>query len=329
MGIALLSELDIPGEEIAAATLAACNLPFIHEHVGGLGTNTPRRGVCVMGNRTRPELKLGSKELVVSETSWTASQNCSNCTLVSHTKPMPAAFDKLVPYLVEATEVSFPEAPISEATYTLFVANEYHPESKHTICGHTDDQPWYASPPVFVSLTFFPDGRPEHLDATFRFQIRDDSCDPPKWKDVFLDDSSICVMRADVMHRVLPPKKKYVDAGTAKRRINLTYRNLVSPSVDPLGFQLAMANHYRYYGVPKCIKIPCDVNPPEDLIARYKNLNKDFIVMQLKDTSSVRRELHRLKKEELSSTYVDPFPKKMASKSNVVLETTLAALKAC
>ena len=296
-------------------------LPFIYNHVGGLGTNTPRRGVCVVGNQTLR--KKDQESIIVDTTSWTSSQNKSNCILVSKTAKMPDNMNLIIPNLIAITEDIFPNVPISTSTYALLVANEYLPGHKHTISPHTDDQPWYADPPVFASVTFFPDGRPSHPNATYRFQILDESDNT--WKNVFLDDATVCIMRADVTHRVLPPLVKYKNQ--TKRRLNATYRNLSDPNKDPLGFQMAMANHYRYYGIPLEIRIPSDVQPPLELIKRYQNLNPNIKINILPQTKGQRRENHKKLKIELEKQYKYKFPSKMASKTNVVLETTEKALK--
>ena len=180
--------------------------------------------------------------LTIEETFWTSSQQTSPIVLQSKTTTMPPALRILSQLLIPYLKETFPDAPISPATFALFVANEYVPNNKHTICEHTDDQPWYADPPVFASITFFPDGPPEHESATFRFQIRDEPSG--KIKNVYLPDASICMMRADVKHRVLPPLKKFKNP---KRRINLTFRNLVSQKADSLGFIMAFANHLFHF----------------------------------------------------------------------------------
>jgi len=128
----------------------------------------------------------------------------------------------------------FPNAPVSPSTFSLFVANDYIPGEKHKICEHTDDQSWYASPPVFASVTFLEYGIKD-MRQTYRFQIRDKTTN--KIVDIPLPDSSICFMRADIPHRVLPPLKKF---SPSKRRVNLTFRNLVDRTENPLGWTLAL-----------------------------------------------------------------------------------------
>ncbi len=302
----------------------ACDLNFVYKHVGGLGTNSPNRGVCVMGNT----IDEGSSKLTVEKTYWTSSQQTSSIVLQSKTVAMPPGLQRLSNLLIPYLQKTFPKAPISPATFALFVANEYVPGNKHTICEHTDDQPWYADPPVFASVTFFPDGPPEHESATFRFQIRDESKEGGPRKDVYLPDASICMMRADVNHRVLPPLKKFKNP---KRRINLTFRNLVSRQSDSLGFVMAFANHYRYYGLPTKLIIPSNKKFPDDLLERYLKLNPYLKIENTKESSGERNQEKRILLDKLQRKFRDSkrlsIHRKMAGKTNVVLETVQEALK--
>lgn len=293
--------------------------PFIFGHVSGTGEGSPKRGVLVMGNSTFEE-----NPIVMEKTNWTASQNNSNITLVSKTVPYPKQVSAIIPKITDYSHESFPDAPISPATYALAVGNLYRVGDKHTISGHTDAQPWYASPPVFASITTFPKGEPEDWRATYRFQVYDPG--HSKYIDLYLADESVCVMRADIMHRVLPP------LGTVsnhKPRVNITLRNLVSPYTDPLGYTLAMANHYRYYGLPLRMLIPKDVSKPETLIERYQELNPDIEIIQLKKTRNERNEKKkklRLKMVDLYEELGEDLNIKMMGKSNVVLESLVEAL---
>jgi hypothetical protein len=272
-----------------------------------------------MGNST-----LEDDPVVMSKTHWTLSQNCSNITLESQTVPYPKPIANLIPGLTQYLSETFPDAPISPATYALAVANWYRPGDNHTISGHTDAQPWYASPPVFASLTTFPDGEPEDWRATYRFQVYDPG--HGKYIDLYLSHQSVCVMRADIMHRVLPPIHSVPNH---KARVNMTFRNLVSPHSDPLGYTLAMANHYRYYGVPLRILIPKDVDKPKELIRRYHKLNPDLGVYRVSKTRHERNEKKKKQRTKVLQLYKDleqPLNKKMMSKSNVVLESLTASI---
>ena len=141
IGAIVTSETDLLSKTI-------CDLPFVYNHVGGHGTNTPQRGVCVIGDR---ELSTNSK--IVKHTYWTSSQQTSHITLATKTTPLPDPIKNIVPCLKGLTASHFPDAPITDATYCLGVANEYRVGYRDTIAPHTDAQPWYASPPVFASIT--------------------------------------------------------------------------------------------------------------------------------------------------------------------------------
>jgi hypothetical protein len=289
------------------------NLPFIHGHVGGHGTNSPKRGVCVLGN----ELDDGR---IVDETYWTLTQNKSCCTLVTRTKPMPPNLYGLIPYLKEIASTNFPTSPLSSSSFALFVANEYLPNEGHTICAHTDDQPWYTDPPIFASVTFFPDGEPVHPDSAYRFQVLDEGDDT--WKDMYLPHNSICMMRADIFHRVKPPLKKGV---IQKRRINLTYRNLVDIDTDPLGNLLAFSNHYRYYGIPCKVIIPKEYRSKtlQTVVDRLLKINDKIIVETDTRLANDRNKTKAIFRKRIKQYYIDnslSLNEKMMGKTNVVLE---------
>jgi len=307
-----------------------CGLNFIYGHIGGQGTNSPQRGVAVVGDRL---LSPGSEP--ITHTHWTASQNASQITTTTQTQPLPDGIFPLIDPLIKLTRKHFPDAPISSATYSLGVANEYRPDYKDNISPHTDDQKWYASPPVFASITYYPDGQPEIPNACFRFKVYDESV--KKWVFVHLPNNSMCLMRADVKHQVLAPFVKY--KGMFKRRINMTLRNLVPPETNPLGFAMAMANHYRYYGRPIKIKLPADsvIENHLPLLRRYRELSTQvgtsdiFSIVKSNLTSSQRRQLHLKFREKLRQLYQERKLDQVdidhiLSKSNVVIETTHRAI---
>lgn len=309
-----LTQLGISKKDRESYKQTLHSQPFIFGHVSGRGDGSPQRGVLVMGDSTFEE-----SPKVIHKTYWTLSQNHSNISLESATTPYPNSVSKIVPEITKYMKESFPDAPISPATYALAVGNWYEVGGDHTISGHTDDQPWYASPPVFASITTFPKGVPDDWRETYRFQVFDPG--HSKYIDLYLADESVCMMRADIMHRVLPPLKSVY---THKPRVNITFRNLVSPYTDPLGYTLAMANHYRYYGVPLRVLIPKDVKEPEILIERYRKINNNLKVNKL----NLTREQRNKKKKELRAETVklyknigEKLDKNMISKSNVVLES--------
>jgi hypothetical protein len=314
-----LKKLGFDRKERSSFRHSIHSQPFIFGHVSGTGNGSPQRGVLVMGNST-----FEDKPKVMFKTHWTLSQNCSNITLESKTVPYPKPIVNLIPGLTDYLSTTFPDVPISPATYALAVANWYRPGDNHTISGHTDAQPWYASPPVFASVTTFPDCEPDDYRATYRFQVYDPG--HGKYIDLYLGHQSVCVMRADIMHRVLPPLSSVPNH---KARVNMTFRNLVSPYTDPLGYTLAMANHYRYYGVPSRVLIPSDVDKPKELIRRYRKLNPDLQVCRLSKTRLERNEKKKKQRAKVLQLYEEldqPLNKEMMGKSNVVLESLLVSI---
>lgn len=308
-----------------------CGLNFIYDHIGGLGTNSPQRGVAVVGDRL-----LSPNSKPIKHTHWTASQNASQITTTSQTQPLPDGVLPLVQPLIGLTQQYFPDAPISSATYALGVANEYRIDHKDNISPHTDAQPWYADPPVFASITYYPDGQPDIPDACFRFKIYDDST--KQWRFVHLPHNSLCLMRADVTHRVLAPFVKYKHM--FKRRINMTLRNLVCKETNPLGFAMAMANHYRYYGKPIKVKLPsdCPIDKHLDLLQRYQSLanrvgtGDRFSIVQSNYTSTQKKDIHSILRLKLKELYRENNLNQsdidnILGKSNVVIETTYRSVK--
>ena len=303
---------DLEGFDVESYHEEVVNLPYINNHVGGSGKSSPPRGVCVIGGKDK-----------IEKTWWTASQNTNNITLESETVFYPEKIKPLIPILIEKLKEKFPNAPISEATFALAVANKYNVGTKNKIAPHTDDQPWYASPPVFASVTTFPNGEPEDYRATFRFQVLDEGFDIPTYVDLFLHHSSICLMRADVTHRVLPPLLKFKNH---KVRCNLTFRNLVSQESDPLGFVMAMSNHYRYYGNPSRMIIPNNVKTPELLVQRYKTINPEFKIVRKEVSKTAKNEM-RIKVAESYSKRGLILNSKMMLKSNVTLDCLIWAFE--
>ena len=312
-----------------------CSLNFISNHVGGHGTNSPRRGVCVFGN----SLTDGTAQIPI--THWTASMNASHITVSTETTPMPQSIQNAVPHFVDLTAKHFPHATISTATYCLGVANCYSPDSDHTICAHTDAQTWYAGPtPVFASITYYPDGEPEKPEHCHRFQIYDDVT--KTWRFLHLRHNTLCIMRSDIYHRVIPPIAKFRNKNFGRRRINVTLRNLVHPSTNPLGYYQAVSNHFRYYGKPISITLPNDTQIEDhlDLFTRYlkvalstKTYNK-FAFIKRKIDASSQKEEHKRLKNELKKYYNNDanlclgasVDFDLMSKPNLVWQTTSAVI---
>lgn len=291
------------------------DMNFIFDHVGGQGTNSPRRGVCVQA------IPFPG----VDEGHWTLTQNKSNCTLTSRVVEMHPGLSDIVPTLCDQCRVCFPDTPLNDASFSLFVANKYVPGYKHAIVEHTDDQEWYPSPPVFASITYFPDGESDPL-KTFRFQVFDEGDDT--WKHLHLTHASICLMRADIQHRVKPPLSCPVE--DVKCRINFTFRNLMCPFADPFGYLVGISNHFRYYGIPVQVTVPSDYSTEsiKEITDKLERLNPDLVVSEDSRTAIARSRNKRELRNLLEKAYEGEGSKlniKMASKSNIVLELLEAA----
>jgi hypothetical protein len=309
-----------------------CSLNFIHNHVGGHGTNSPRRGVYVFGN------SLTDNTSQIDYTHWTASMNASHISVTTKTTPMPNGVKNVIPTFVDLTAKHFPDATITTATYCLGVANCYGTDSDHTICAHTDAQTWYAGPtPVFASITYYPDGEPEKPEYCHRFQILDE--DKKSWRFLHLRHNTLCIMRSDIYHRVIPPISKYRNKNFSRRRINVTLRNLVHPSTNPLGYYQAVSNHFRYYGKPVTITMPsdCIVEDHLDLFLNYlkvslkTNTYNEFTFIKRKVNSLAQKEEHKLLKKQLKELYSNnpesAIDFELMSKPNLVWQTTNAVIK--
>lgn len=319
-----LSDIGISLRRISEYTEQIHNSEFIYDHVGGMVKNSPKRGVYVFGNE--------AGNIKIDKTYWTASQNSSNITLVSETTSYPSEVKRIIPNLAKYMSDCFPDAPVSGSTFSLTVVNRYDAceengryegentcNCQHKIAPHTDAQPWYASPPVFASITTFPEGQPSDYRATYRFQVLDEGYIKPKWVDVFLQHESVCMMRADITHRVLPPLKSF---RPHRSRVNATFRNLSCERSDPLGFVLAMGNHYRYYGIPKKLIIPSGCSASQDILDKYERINPNLEIEETlhsqdrkEKKADLRRKIARLYE---GGGYV--LDKTMMSKTNVTLE---------
>jgi len=286
-------------------------LTFVYHHVGGKGTNSPNRGVCVR-SVVHEGFETGH---------WTLTQNKSQCSLSTPVEHMSEELQTLIPLLRDISKDKFPECPLSSGSFSLFVANEYLPGHGHTICEHKDDQDWYPSPPIFASVTIFPDGIPEDPNHTARFQVYDEG--DSKWKDLYLPHCSICMMRADILHRVKPPLR--CDANDVKRRVNLTYRNLQCPDTDPFGYFTGLSNHHRYYGIPSVITIPKGFKKADitDILDNLSRINPDIVVCEDYRSSVKRNKRKSELRMLLEADYTDRqkiINSNMLSKSNIVLE---------
>ncbi len=221
---------------------------------GGFITNSPKRKVIAYGNGSsiNSEGKFSSPGM--KESYWTAGINFSNCTLVTKPLSLPDIFAKMVPQLRELFLDAYPEAIITDNTFSIAVCN-YYSEPEMYIAPHTDGQDWYPSDTddgaIFASLTLYPEGEPKN-NSYSRFQMKPGD----KWESVTLRHESLLIMSSNVLHRVMPHlKKEYTNF---KPRINITFRSINSKQSDPLLHAMGVSNHMRYYGVPSSIIFPDD-----------------------------------------------------------------------
>jgi hypothetical protein len=300
----------LPAALLEQANHSALNLPFIYNHVAGDPKNSPNRGVCVQ-IKDKKHFDRGS---------WTLSKNKSNCTLVTNTVIMEDGLKQLIPHITDVAKTNFDTFKVSDGNFALFVANKYNKGTKEKINPHTDDQAWYPDPAVFASVTFFPEGEPENPLDTFRFKIRDPETN--KYIEAFLPHGSVCLMCANIEHQVVPP----ANASNSIPRINLTYRNLIDPKIDPVGYLIGISNHFRYYGIPNKAIIPKDVysnskDEIDSILYKYKSINNELQVDIVSDTSD-RKKRKNIIKNRLREKYttqgltqhVTPY------RGNVVLE---------
>ena len=290
----------------------AKELPFLYNHVAGDDRYSPRRGVCVQNN-TKKFFDKGS---------WTLTKNKSNCTIQMDTVTMKNGLKNLIPFITTMAEKSFPDSfHRTTGNFGLFVSNKYNKGQDQIINPHTDDQDWYPKPAIFASVTFFPDQEPKNPNNTFRFQIKDP--ETGIWIDTFLPHGSVCLMCANLEHRVSKPLGK-LDKSVS--RINLTYRNLLNPYEDPIGYLIGISNHFRYYGIPSRAIIPVNVYEQqtekiEEILDKYRQLNHEMI-LDIGDNNESRKKKKKKIREEIRNIY-DKNNLTMnvnINKANIVLE---------
>ena len=164
------------------------------------------------------------------------------------------SFLKMVPQLRKLFLDAYPEALITDNTFSIAVCN-YYSEPDMYIAAHTDGQDWYPTDTddgaIFASLTLYPNGEPEN-NSYARFQMRPGE----KWEPVTLHHESLLIMSSNVLHRVMPHLKK--EYKNFKPRINITFRSIATKKVDPLLHAMGVSNHARYYCVPSSITFPDD-----------------------------------------------------------------------
>lgn len=219
---------------------------------GGFLTNTPQRLVNAFGDG-RPINDQGIPyDKGWKTTFWTAQINQSQVSLETETAPMPKSLARLIPSLRQLFSQYFPEAKPNPYTFTMAVCN-YYTQPEMNIAAHTDDNVWapVESPEgnIFASLTFYPQKKPTQESQFARFQIKQ-----PDWKTLVLPDRSLLFLPSGTPHRVKPPLKRHL--ADFCPRINITFRSVFPREVDPLMNAMAVANHSRYYRLPKAIYYP-------------------------------------------------------------------------
>jgi hypothetical protein len=302
----------LPTYLLEQTSKAANELPFLYNHVAGDDRYSPRRGVCVQNNTKK----------FFDKANWTLTKNKSNCTMQQNTVIMKQELKNLIPFINSMAEKCFPDNfRRTEGSFGLFVANKYNKGQDQIINPHTDDQEWYPDPAIFASVTFFPDGIPEDPKNTFRFQVRDPENN--QWVDMFLPHGSITLMCANLEHRVSKP---IGDPNKSLSRINLTFRNLLDPYIDPIGYLIGISNHYRYYGIPNKAIIPENIYETqldivEEILDKYRNLNPKMIVCLGKD-NEVRKKLKKKLRSQIENIYIenDLVLNVKINKANIVLE---------
>ena len=228
---------------------------------GGFVTNCPKRKVNAYGNGCAINEKGDLVGYSWPQTFWTAKMSQANIVLETPTQPLPTPLSKLVPTLRELFIKVYPDAQISEHTFSIAVCNNYT-EPDMYIAAHTDDNQWYPTEceagPIFASLTLYPDGQPQELSDYARFQIKRDTTS--NWETLFLEHGSVLIMPSGTLHRVQPATRK--GRVGFRPRINITFRSTYPLSQNPLMNAMAVANHTRYYRIPKAIHYPetmCEV----------------------------------------------------------------------
>ena len=234
-------------------------MEWYHGAPGGFLTNRPNRKVNAFGSGASIDNKGKLSSDGWPTTYWTAKINQSNVTLETPTCEIPEALRDLIPTFRQLFRETYPDASLTDNTFTIAVCN-YYTDPNMNIAAHTDDNKWYPSEcdagPVFASLTLYPKGVPETDKGYARFQVRQDG----KWCPVKLPHESVLIMPSGLEHRVLSfPKRDYTHF---RPRINITFRSTYSLDKNPLMNAMAVANHTRYYRIPSVVSYPdtlCDI----------------------------------------------------------------------
>ncbi len=228
---------------------------------GGFVTNCPQRKVNAYGTGAPINQNGEVSGPGWSSTYWTPKMSQSNMTLHTATTEIPPPLRQLIPTLRSLFLRVFPDAALTENTFSIAVCN-YYTDPEMYIAAHTDDNQWYPHEcrqgPVFASLTLYPEGEPTDPDAFARFQVRQDGV----WTPVKLPHGSVLIMPSGLEHRVLAHTKR--QRHLFRPRINITFRSTYPRSVNPLMNAMAVANHTRYYRLPYAISYPSSL--PGELV---------------------------------------------------------------
>lgn len=306
----------LTGIEIDNLRSAICdNSQFACNHVAGQKLDaSPNRGVRVMADKTN-----ASKTFA-----WTAHASKASVTMESSAEPFPPGLTDCIGKIRAHIKTVCPGVDEADDGFaTLAVVNRYD-NVCNRISPHEDDQPWYADPCIFASITFYEKDL-EHPDFGARFFVKHINGDNVR---VHLPDASLLVMSAKITHEVRPPPKKlhphYVT------RYNATLRNLHK---DPFLRYMGYANHFRYYGNPQRMVVPQGLVDNPDIVAlaeRFKSIHRHSVsnkmVIAIGESVSNRAKRKREYRDTLTEYYSSCEPqhkrlmKTTLSKSNVVLE---------
>jgi len=273
------------------------SLPWNSSIPGGFITNSPKRKVIAYGNGSAINSCGEFSTPGMDECYWTAGINCSNCTLCTKPIMIPDIFAKMIPQLRKLFLDAYPDAIITDNTFSIAVCN-YYSQSDMYIAAHTDGQDWYPNDTsdgaIFASLTLYPEGEPEN-DSYARFQMKPGE----KWEPVTLRHESILIMSSNILHRVMPHLKsqeKYF-----KPRINITFRSIATKKTDPLLHAMGVSNHARYYCIPSSITFPddCLESVKQKLLTAYNTFVTAHSSPELIVNFSKSKEWRTIKRREL------------------------------
>lgn len=222
---------------------------------GGFVHNTPNRKVNAFGDGCPINSDGENYGVGYPTTYWTAAISQNSVSLATDTERMPNEFSSIVPSLRRLFVKCYPDAQVTDYTFTIGVAN-YYTQPTMNIAAHTDDNIWYpresGAGPVFASLTFYPDGPPSCPEGFARFQIKD--AETGKWITLPLPHRSVLILPSNTPHRVLPTLKRHLHL--FRPRINITFRSTYPKNENALLHAMCVANHTRYYRIPKTIMYP-------------------------------------------------------------------------